>query len=62
MALNHEQCAGQPEVARAQRMVEQLAPKGVEALWAKGKGGGFWIRNYHYVSLSEAEDFLETGR
>ena len=48
--------------ARADRIIGQLALRGVEALWAKGKGGGLWIRNYHYVSLTEAEGFLQTGR
>jgi hypothetical protein len=52
----------EPSAAHAQYLVEALADKGVEALWAKGKGGGFWIKGYRYVSVAEAEFFALTGR
>ncbi len=46
--------------SKARSMAEQLGWFGQEALWAKGKGGGFWIKGFRYVSMEEAERFLKT--
>lgn len=37
-----------------QLMIAQaMDAQGYEALWAKGKGGGFWVRGMGYMSLSK---------
>lgn len=33
---------------------------GFSGLWAKNKGGGFWLKGFGYFSLNEAESFAHT--
>jgi hypothetical protein len=35
------------------KIAQAMDAAGYEALWAKGKGGGFWVRGLGYMSLSK---------
>lgn len=38
---------------KTRAIAEKLDATGYEALWAKGKGGGFWIKGLGYMSKSK---------
>lgn len=43
---------------QTQHIAQRLEQVGYEALWANGKGGGFWINGLGYRSLKECADLV----
>lgn len=39
----------------AGQIMDALRAKGLHALWAYGKGNGFWIQGEGYISFQEAK-------